>query len=710
MAINAYLNKNKPVDANMNKLGEEEAELFPAAFLKGDTGPAGPQGPPGEEGQAATITVGSTTTGPAGSSASVTNSGTAQDAVLNFTIPKGDKGDTGSAGAAATIAVGTVSTVGPTDPATVTNSGTSSAAVFNFEIPKGDKGDQGPKGDDGGIFYAVCDTAATTVTKAVTIAGVSALTAGLCVNVKFTYTNSASNPKLQINSLEAKPIYQYGTTAIGTAAATTSWQPGAVVQLTYDGTGFVRDQGYNTNSTYTVDSVLCATSASTAAKVSTNAGYYVLRAGNIFEITFRYTNTKQAALTLNVNGTGALPIYINGVVSSATNYTLPAGKYICYTDGTNYYINTSGKAPINITGKADGNHDIPSGGSAGKVLKKSSATDYDVEWGDADARNIWYATCSTATGTADKVATSATGDFVLAEGNMCVVNFTYYNNQTEPYLSIDGCTKQRIKERSGTGQITTALWRDGESITVVYDGTDFIVVEGGTASTSYYGVTKLSNSYSSTSQSLAATPQAVKYAYDLAAAAYSSSNPPPYPVTSVNGSTGAVTVPTVAVQDSTPSNGELVWFDTDATTTHTLPEIDDTQTSLSDTWSSNKINAMCFPTVVTDNTTFNHYNWESKTYTVNGSGIVVVFASAYSNNANDNGTAQAVVYHNSVLVFGAGIAQTASAAWNNGAAVSVPLSVSNGDTITISVLNAHGSTARNLFRRFLCFGCTVTLP
>ena len=701
MAINAYLNKNKPVDANMNKLGEEEAELFPAAFLKGDTGPAGPQGPPGEEGQAATITVGSTTTGPAGSSASVTNSGTAQDAVLNFTIPKGDKGDTGSAGAAATIAVGTVSTVGPTDPATVTNSGTSSAAVFNFEIPKGDKGDQGPKGDDGGIFYAVCDTAATTVTKAVTIAGVSALTAGLCVNVKFTYTNSASNPKLQINSLEAKPIYQYGTTAIGTAAATTSWQPGAVVQLTYDGTGFVRDQGYNTNSTYTVDSVLCATSASTAAKVSTNAGYYVLRAGNIFEITFRYTNTKQAALTLNVNGTGALPIYINGVVSSATNYTLPAGKYICYTDGTNYYINTSGKAPINITGKADGNHDIPSGGSAGKVLKKSSATDYDVEWGDADARNIWYATCSTATGTADKVATSATGDFVLAEGNMCVVNFTYYNNQTEPYLSIDGCTKQRIKERSGTGQITTALWRDGESITVVYDGTDFIVVEGGTASTSYYGVTKLSNSYSSTSQSLAATPQAVKYAYDLAAAAYSPSNPPPTPSKSDVGLGNVDNVQQYSASNPPPNDLPPGGTTGQALTKSSNDDYDVGWETISAGGST--------PTVVTDNTSYNHYNWEEKTYTVSGSGVVVVFASNYSSADNDNGTSQTVIYHNNVQVMAAGIAFTPQKDKQNGSFAGVPLAVSNGDTIKISVLNGHSGT-RQVYRRFLCFGCTVTLP
>lgn len=45
------------------------------------------------------VTVGTTTTGAAGSNASVTNSGTATAPVLNFTIPQGAKGDTGATGA-----------------------------------------------------------------------------------------------------------------------------------------------------------------------------------------------------------------------------------------------------------------------------------------------------------------------------------------------------------------------------------------------------------------------------------------------------------------------------------------------------------------------------------------------------------------------------------------------------------------------------------
>ena len=49
-------------------------------------------GPRGPQGTAATVTIGTTTTGAPGSQAVVTNSGTSSAAVLNFTIPKGDTG------------------------------------------------------------------------------------------------------------------------------------------------------------------------------------------------------------------------------------------------------------------------------------------------------------------------------------------------------------------------------------------------------------------------------------------------------------------------------------------------------------------------------------------------------------------------------------------------------------------------------------------
>ena len=131
-------------------------------------GHKGSQGETGDPGQDATVSVGTTSTLPAGSDATVTNTGTPSAAVFNFGIPKGDKGDTGSTGQAATIAAGTTTTLSPGSSATVTNSGTSSAAVFDFGIPQGDKGDTGAPGADGfspiATVSKVGDTATITIT------------------------------------------------------------------------------------------------------------------------------------------------------------------------------------------------------------------------------------------------------------------------------------------------------------------------------------------------------------------------------------------------------------------------------------------------------------------------------------------------------------------------------------------------------------------
>lgn len=56
-------------------------------------GPKGDKGDQGEQGPAATISIGTVTTGAAGTEASVTNSGTQGSAILDFIIPRGDKGD-----------------------------------------------------------------------------------------------------------------------------------------------------------------------------------------------------------------------------------------------------------------------------------------------------------------------------------------------------------------------------------------------------------------------------------------------------------------------------------------------------------------------------------------------------------------------------------------------------------------------------------------
>ena len=137
------------LQGNSNLIPSSNASSWSVMTSKGDTGATGASG------SAGTVTIGSTTTGSTGGSASVTNSGTSSEAVLNFTIPTGNTGQqgatgntgpTGSTGAAgdnATIQIGTITTLVEDSNATVANVGTDTAAVLNFGLPMGQTGAQG---------------------------------------------------------------------------------------------------------------------------------------------------------------------------------------------------------------------------------------------------------------------------------------------------------------------------------------------------------------------------------------------------------------------------------------------------------------------------------------------------------------------------------------------------------------------------------------
>ena len=79
---------------------------------KGEKGDTGAKGDKGADGITPTLSIGTVTTGAAGSSANVTMGGTAPSYVLNFTIPKGDKGDKGDTGASGSGSSGGSSNAG----------------------------------------------------------------------------------------------------------------------------------------------------------------------------------------------------------------------------------------------------------------------------------------------------------------------------------------------------------------------------------------------------------------------------------------------------------------------------------------------------------------------------------------------------------------------------------------------------------------------
>ena len=156
------MNNNEIIKKALRKI-EEDSRFKPTCCcvpptptgITGPTGPTGPQGeigPTGPQGITATVTVGTTTTGEAGTDAIVTNSGTLEDAILDFTIPagitgptgpQGDIGPTGPAGEDAidpTITIGTVTTGAPGTDAEASITGTAPNFILNLTIPQGPTG------------------------------------------------------------------------------------------------------------------------------------------------------------------------------------------------------------------------------------------------------------------------------------------------------------------------------------------------------------------------------------------------------------------------------------------------------------------------------------------------------------------------------------------------------------------------------------------
>jgi len=135
-----------------------------------------------------------------------------------------------------------------------------------------------------------------------------------------------------------------GTTTIATSTSTNQITLAANTKyaITAAGTSYVFTMP-------PIGCVYCPTAAGTAAKVATCTGYYLTLAKSWLQVILVNTNSSKSALTLAINGQTAKPIFINGTASSSSNYTLSAGSYLVYYDGTNYYFRNDGKIPAEVT-------------------------------------------------------------------------------------------------------------------------------------------------------------------------------------------------------------------------------------------------------------------------------------------------------------------------------------------------------------------------
>ena len=168
-----------------------------------------------------------------------------------------------------------------------------------------------------GIYYGTCNTASNAAAKVVTLVDATGfeLVPGTVAIVKFNYTNTASNPTLNINSTGAKSIMRQNTTPMNSSGID-AWAAGSIVVFVYDGTNWIKEynKGYSNQETG-FGYGTCGTASGTSAKTVTIGNFNPTFAG-IVSIKFTYGVTSSNS-TLNINNTGSYPIYHKNTFVSA---------------------------------------------------------------------------------------------------------------------------------------------------------------------------------------------------------------------------------------------------------------------------------------------------------------------------------------------------------------------------------------------------------
>ena len=295
-----------------------------------------------------------------------------------------------------------------------------------------------------------------------------------------------------------------------------------------EGKGLVSNTDYATNATAGV------------IRTSSSYGTTVSGSGLINAYTLSYENYVEANDTTFV-GKGTLENVIEGKgLVSNTDYasnsiggvirvnvpyaTKVNSSGILYASNLDYttYSSTSDNAFIGkgtlenvITGKGL----VDQTALAGKQDTLTAGTGIDITnnvisatGGGGTGNNVFYGTCATGATTAAKVIVCE--DFTasdLVAGTRLTVYFTNantYNGQAT--LNVNGTGAKNLYY-NGTTTNARYMWVAGESVEFVYNGTQWATVNGGLATTTYYGVTKLLTSAASDSQSVALTPRSLYY-------------------------------------------------------------------------------------------------------------------------------------------------------------------------------------------------------
>ena len=280
--------------------------------------------------------------------------------------------------------------------------------------------------------YCTCYTASSTANKTVTVTGF-VLETGARVTVKFSNSNTAANPTLNVHNgsayTGAKAIMYRGTSSVSDSSNYYRWQSGDIVDFIYDGTNWVM-VGWQTYAYYAES----ATSASTSA----------------YATYLRYSTTTLLA-----------PVNTSTVKSSATirpssneGYSLGTTDYkwnYVYANYGDFHSSLSTDGTLSVTGESTFSSDVVVSGNLSVTGESTFSSDVVV------SGNLFF-------GSGKTVKMNLYNSGIDVKGHLTPVNGSTYNlgSNSYPwqrlyvnYISGSGVAKSIAGYGNGTSQDST---------------------------------------------------------------------------------------------------------------------------------------------------------------------------------------------------------------------------------------------------------------
>ena len=277
---------------------------------------------------------------------------------------------------------------------------------------------------------------------------------------------------------------------------------------------------FNSYSTQRCTSAGASSSNGTYAKSTVGFSYWSCRGKNTITTAVAYKKSSDTSYTnAGVSFTSGTQ-FIFGGGNLSVDYSYDIRFTLTDAFGTVTVVDSLSTASVLMDFKAGG-----TGLAVGKVSETDSCFEVSENWDvkvygmllaeyiqSLASGGIALGTCDTAADDGDKIAT-VPGNFELKTGAVVAIKFTYHNTVQQVKMNVNGTGLKYIVTYNNYLPVTYA-WKPMQTVLFIYDGTYFVAFTLNVASTTYYGLTRLTSSTSSTSTGLAATASAVKAAYD----------------------------------------------------------------------------------------------------------------------------------------------------------------------------------------------------